>query len=310
MSGATAAVGSAAGAAGATGAASGAGAPAGASDGGGLLTGQGTPGGGTGGAAAGGAGASFLDSLPADIRGDVAFKDIKDVGALAKAYLHGQKLIGRDPTTVLALPAANDDNAAWDAVYARLGRPDKPDGYQLADVAGFQADAALRDKFLDTAHKAGLSARQANALYAWYGQANVEAAAASAAQQRAAGQAAVTALRQEWGQAFDEKTLDARTAVRHYGGDALVALLDQSGLGDNPVLARAFAQAGAALREAKIVGGESGQRSFSPAEARQQINTLQADKAFVEAYRDPRNPGHKDAVARMSALYGAAFPPE
>ncbi len=267
-------------------------------------------------AGAGAAGAStaapvaFAESLPEDIRGEAVFRDIKDLGSLAKGYLHAQRLIGHDPKNLLVMPAP-DDADAWNGVYARLGRPEKPDGYQLAAAPeGVQPDEALRGTFLAKAHEAGLSNKQADALYSWW---NGEAATRAQAAAQAATQAqdaATASLKSEWGQAYDQRLDAARRALAHYGDEKLAAKMEATGLGNDPDVVRLFAKLGAQLQEDGLVGraGEGAPGMASPGEARQQISGLYTDKTFMASYMDKRSPGHAEAVARMAALHEQAYP--
>ena len=57
-------------------------------------------------------------------------------------------------------------------------------------------------------------------------------------------------------------------------------------------------------------GGGDGFRTLSPAEAKAEISTLQADENFTKAYTTQNHPGHKDAVDKMTRLFEYANPPE
>ncbi len=264
------------------------------------------------GAPAGGAAlaspATFAETLPEGIRGEAAFKDIKSLDDLAKGYLNAQKLIGVPPEQILRLPTT-DDPEAWKTVWQRLGRPDSPDKYEgLADPQGATVDPRFKQAFLQQAHDAGLSARQAKSLFDWY---NSEAAGAVQSRQQAAEQRvtqSVQTLKTEWGTAFDQKLSEARAALQHYGDNDLVAFLDESGHGNDPRVLRAFAKLGAQLREDGLIGAATSRGLHSPTEAIQQINALKGDAAFTKAYTDSKHPGHADAVTRMRTLYEQAYP--
>lgn len=263
--------------------------------------------------------APFADSLPAEIRADGAFRDIKDLAGLAKSYVHAQKLLGnRDPKTLFAIPGADDDKA-WGEVYDALGRPASHDKYELPQVQlpdGLAIDDALKGEFLKTAHANGLSTRQAAKLYEWY---NAQAAARWKADSDAAqrGQAdGLAALKTEFGQAFDAKIDLAHKALAHYSEKALgpkagafIQYLEQTRLGDNPEMVKVFAAMGAALQEDGLIGkGGPGTGIRTPTEAQQEISALNRDQVFMKDYRDKRAPGHTDAVARMEGLYKQAYP--
>ncbi len=75
------------------------------------------------------------------------------------------------------------------------------------------------------------------------------------------------------------------------------------------MLARTLAKLGEQLQEDGVLGrGSASAGGKSPAEAKQEINALLADKAFAGTYSNKRDPGHADAVARMQRLYEMAHP--
>lgn len=260
---------------------------------------------------------AFADSLPEDIRADASFRDIKDLGGLAKSYLNATKMIGGRPEDLVKLPAP-DDAEGWNSVFTKLGRPEKPDGYKLSAAPdGVPVNEELRGSFLEAAHASGLTAKQADTLYTWWnGQAGgqMQAMEAAAAQNQAR---ATEALKAEWGAAFDQNLHLARRAIEHFGGEDLAKTLatvktaDGVLLGDLPQLAKLFAPLGKMLSEDGVLGkggGGGGADVFSPTEARQQIAALQGDPQFVKAWTDAKAPGHADAVAKMSRLYEFAHP--
>jgi hypothetical protein len=241
------------------------------------------------------------------------FKDIKDLEGLARGYHGATKLIGVPADQLIRMPGA-DDQAAWDTVYNRLGRPEKADGYKFEAPKlpeGLSVDEKLQGWFQTTAHKHGLSARQAAGLYADWNALQGENFTASNAATAAKIAADQQALKTEWGDAYDQKLDDARNAIRHYGGDKvgdLIKELDTTGWANHPTLTRAMAEMGKQLREDGLIGKGGGSSALSPAEAQQQINALRADAAFLKVYTTKSDPGHADAVARMQALYAQAHP--
>ena len=102
-----------------------AGGPGGAASPGGAPAGASSPGG------AAPPPVAFAESLPEDIRGEAAFRDIKSLPDLAKGYLHATRMVGGRPEDLIKVPTSPEDQAAWDAAFGKLGRPEKPDGYQF-----------------------------------------------------------------------------------------------------------------------------------------------------------------------------------
>jgi hypothetical protein len=160
---------------------------------------------------------AFADTLPEDIRTDPVFRDIRDLDGLARTF-HGQaKFIGIPRDRLLALPADPADAEAMAPIYDRLGRPEKPEAYQFKTDAlpeGVTRDEATEGWFRSTAHKLGLSQRQASALFeAWNAHVG-ERIGAATRQSAQAHEAAIGALKTEWGDAFDEKLRVAKAATQ------------------------------------------------------------------------------------------------
>lgn len=126
----------------------------------------------------------------------------------------------------LTLPKDANDKAAWDAFYARLGRPENADGYELPVPDGDSGEFA---KALAPAlHEAGVTKAQAaklatafNQIVAGRAQALDQAAAAEAAKQE-------TTLKTEWGAQYGSNVDLAKRAAAAFGVDAAkVSALEQ-----------------------------------------------------------------------------------
>lgn len=74
------------------------------------------------------------DWLPKEYHTDPAFRDIADVGSMAKAYKNAQQLVGAKALVKPAAGASPEEMAAWRKL---LGVPEKPDGYKQLDFTGF-----------------------------------------------------------------------------------------------------------------------------------------------------------------------------
>uniref|UniRef100_UPI0019553C3F hypothetical protein n=1 Tax=Methylobacterium sp. B34 TaxID=95563 RepID=UPI0019553C3F len=138
---------------------------------GGAASGIGAPDGGAGGAPASSSGFDWTGAL-----GDQAqtFQPLlqakgwkSPVDALT-AYQNLETHVGR----AIVPPGADAKPEDWAPVYDKLGRPQAPDGYTgVARPADLPADFLPDDDlsgFRQAAHTAGLSDRQAQALFGWF----------------------------------------------------------------------------------------------------------------------------------------------
>jgi hypothetical protein len=122
------------------------------------------------------------------------------------------------------------------------------------------------------------------------------------AQEAQESEKAITSLKQEWGQAFDQNIGAGRRAVAALGLDAGKLAAYEEKLGTAEML-KLFATLGSKMGE-DTFAGERGEGGFnkSPAQARSEIADLKLDKGFMDKYLS----GDRDAVAKMSRLMEAA----
>lgn len=102
----------------------------------------------------------------------VGTKGYKSIADIAKAAQNAESIIGRS----VVLPDDKAKPEDWDKVFNRLGRPEKPDGYEFklpqGVPEGMPYDAEFAKTFKGAAHAAGLTAKQATALHDfWTGEA-------------------------------------------------------------------------------------------------------------------------------------------
>jgi len=252
----------------------------------------------------------WRSSLPEDLRSHPALIDIKDVGGLAKSYVHAQSMIGADK---IVIPKPDASPAEMADFYNKLGRPGAAEGYRFSEttVEGVPKDEATQKWARDIFHKHGLTQKQADGLYQDY-VTKVGGDMRSMQESRGAQrEQALEQLRGEWrGNEFDVNVQLAQRAVKTFGSEELVKYLNDSGEGDNPMLIRLFANIGKQLGEDQAFGGRSSQSGFvaGPEAAKAEIGKLQTDTDFQKAYMNKDAPGHKEAVERMERLFKVAYP--
>lgn len=247
-------------------------------------------------------------ALPEDLRADPALKPVKDVVDLAKGYVHAQKLVGMDRNKFLVLPGEDADEDTLNQFYGKLGRPEDPEQYELpVDDKMFSDDFKRNEDmekwFKGTAHKLGLSNKQAKGLYAEfinYSKGTFDQTTQTLAQAK---DEATAALKKEWGAAYDAKLAKAVAPVKAMGDESFVQFLDTSGLGNHPEFIKMMAKIGEALGEDSISDKSKNTPAMTPAEASAAIAQKQMDKEFMTAYRTKDHPSHAYAMAEMSKLF-------
>ena len=139
----------------------------------------------------------------------VVAKGWKDTNSIVKSYKELEKFSGRDKNDFIEIPKGED--ADLSEVYARLGRPDKAEDYELQD-----SDFAKAAK--EVLFKEGITKKQAKALEKWideYSQSQVKAAEEKAASEaEARGKASVEALKKAWGADFEKNIAISKNTAK------------------------------------------------------------------------------------------------
>jgi hypothetical protein len=236
-------------------------------------------------------------SLSDEIRSDKSLENIKDIEGLAKSYVHAQKLVGSDKIPVPNKYATDKD---WDAVYEKLGRPKTADGYKFDLPQDKQVDEASLKEFSTQAHKLGLLPSQAQGVVKFYNDITARSLQDADSKALAARETSTKELKQEWGQAFDQKVSQAATLAKSVGATELLDanLADGTKLGDHPVMIKAFAELASKMGEDSIVQA-SGPTYLTPNQIEKQIGELTQTGS---AYWDKRHPNHQAAVQEVLAL--------
>lgn len=236
----------------------------------------------------------WKSALPDDLKSAKSLQSINSIEDLVKAHVNAQTLIGKRVDEMTPEQIA--------AYQQKAGRPETPDGYQLELPEG--ADESLVGWFKNTAHGLGLPAEQTGKLFAAYNEMvseqtkNLEIAAQSQAIED------VKSLKREFGPDFDKRSELAVRALEEFGGPELKELVINAGLGNNPILVKAFAKAGAMLAEGKFVeGNSSGKFGLTASEATSKIEALRKDPVFMQSYTNPSSSGYQNALKQMEDLY-------
>jgi len=238
--------------------------------------------------------ADWRDSIPEEIRGHSSLEHINDIGALAKSYVHAQQMVGADK---VALPGKSATSDEWNEVYAKLGRPESPDGYELAYnniPEGAEMDQDMVSWFKDTAHKAGINPQQAQLMLDSYNEMQFADAESIGAEAQARIEQVESELRKEYGQAFDDRMALANGVLAEFGNPEIteVQLADGTMLGDHPEIIRMLSNMGVYLRDKvgeDTLEGVQTTGGLTPDAAMQKIRELTAPNT---PYWDARHPEH------------------
>ncbi len=235
------------------------------------------------------------------------------LGDVIKSTMSLEKLKGARAEELLRLPKSDAD---LPELWSKLGRPEKPDGYQLPEHKLDEGGIDLRPVLLPKAHEVGLTQKQVAALDSHLnevlrglGKRQDEAFAARVAQE-------TEALRAEWGEQYDRRLSVASKAVEKLREASGLELSEGQLLAAEKVLGSAWltklmygvAQMAGGIGEAQFVDGDVGERGvgMSRAAALAALEQFQADPRNREALTSGRShPGYQAAnreLVRLSML--------
>lgn len=243
------------------------------------------------------------------IRNWAANKGWQDPMAALESGYNLEKLIGFEKagrTVVMPKDDATPEERA--AFFQKLGAPQKADGYKLPETL---AQDPLAKKFQEVAHKNGMLPKQFEETLNWY-QGEAQAMQAQQQTQRAAqSEQDMTALKGEWGQAYDKQIELAKRAAGEFlpaktpqeRQDMLAAIENAVGTG---AMLRFFARVGEGLGEHAVhsSGEAGGFDAMTPAQARSRIDALKSDREWADAYLK----GDAGKRAEMERLIKFAYP--
>lgn len=227
----------------------------------------------------------------------------KGFGDVLKTYAEAQKFIGGSIRLPGEKDAPQDREKKLNDVYAKLGRPESPDKYdlKLPEVGGIKWDDNAVGMFKQTAHKLGLNSTQLNGLLTMYGEhlktglPNIEALNQQGAQ----------ALQEHWGVNAKRNAVMAENGFKQLalaelgaeGSERLLDAINASGFGSNPDFVRVVARIVSETGEDKYVDGVDNHRTDEQTD--DEIRTLMGSKEYM----DDRLPGHQAAVDKVRRLF-------
>ena len=241
---------------------------------------------------------SFLETLNEEYRDVPSMQKFTDVNGMAKSYINLEQMVGADK---IAIPGKSATPDEWREVYNRLGSPTDPKDYSVEVPEGILQEGE-NEAFRNALYEAGLNNSQAQKM------SDFMSGIVDSAQQRfeqSADEARYNSeqeLRQEYGQAFDQKLELARgAATTLLGGTEMfdeIQLADGRMLGDEPRIIKMFAELAAQIGEDNIVG-ETNELIMTPDEAKNEALKLMAEKP----YQEKSHPQHDFYVQEVNRLF-------
>ena len=210
----------------------------------------------------GGVTPAWTAQLPDDLKKNETLTGHKTIGELGKAYLdlHGKsanavQLPGKDAT--------DEDRATF---YQRLGRPDKPDGYQFEEVKlpeGLEYSKDIEKEFRKVFHDHGLSNEQAANIHKSYMGMLVSEHKKLGDLSKQYQEKTIQTLKGEWKDDYSSNVELATRGIKKAGelagvSEDLTKFMNDSRLGDHPLFLKVFHAIGKAISEDTALGTGGG----------------------------------------------------
>jgi hypothetical protein len=205
--------------------------------------------------------------LPKDLQTDESTTRFATIGDLWKSYRELEGKIGSS----IALPGKDAKPEDWAAFWEKCGRPKNPGEYALQKIKDLPQGLEYGDDagYRARAHALGLTKEQAEGMYAFINEDTLARYKDLVQAQQRKAEETELSLRKEWGKDFEAKYESMRRAVTTFGNEEVLSLFGQTGLTNDPRIARMFAKIGEALGEGAFVeddgsiSASSGERRFS-----------------------------------------------
>lgn len=248
-------------------------------------------------------------TLTGDYATDPVFKNFENGEDLLRSYKHAQSMIGTPPDQLARKPGVDATQQDWDKYHEFNGRPKLSKDYtapKLPDGKEYNKEAMAQ--FQEWSHKAGLNNDQFQKIVGSYKDAQEALAQKETLEYNQKVEETDSLMKKEWGSAYEQTRTDINRAFNAYGEEGLKAELEDKGMGASPKMLRFLAKIGKGLAESNALGSTGGGnpdgRVMGATEAQTAIRELQGDKTFMDAYKK----GDPSAQARMTRLYGFAYP--
>lgn len=268
----------------------------------------------------GGAPAGFLEQFDADTRAALEKVGAQDAGSLAKQFLDAQSYIGSS-IRVPSEEAGEEDRRAFyekiqkhapdliprpdsadaeamNALWSQLGKPQDANEYSLPEGVSKEDVTDL----LGFAHEANLTNSQVNTLIGKMSEQST--AQQTEAQQRF--EQDQQALRQEWGQAYDQNIQTVANLVKQTGAPEAIATAAAKGELDSTVAKWLHGLSSQFKGEGTELSGQQGQpTSMTPQEATAQLDEIYSNREHP--LHMPSHPSHANAIRRVVELNAYAL---
>lgn len=214
-------------------------------------------------------------------------KGWKDAGAAVESYRNLEKLQGVPADQLIRLPKP-DDATGWEGVWNRLGRPSKPEDYQLAVPEG--ADPSFAKEFAGWLHANGIPKAAGQKIAQSLNERAMSLAKTQETEAATKLEADKASLKSKWGAAYDQNLALATKTGAEFGlkKETIDAIQKSGSYGE---VMDFLASVGARFGEDAFVAPNSTPPSgfsgaLTPGQAQAAIKAKFQDTDFMKRFRD------------------------
>jgi len=250
---------------------------------------------------------NWRDTLPDNLKAHPLFEKYNSPHEALAAFVDAQKLIGPEK---IIMPGKDADDKEWnERVFDRLGRPKEAKDYQLPLDLTIPKDLPMSEKltqgFREQAHKLGILPKQFQGLYKWFMNEQIAQYNDIITANKATADESRTALRTEWGAAFDQNLSIAERVMQTYGNENVINFIKQNGLNADANFVKFLHNIGKVLSEDQLTG-KPPSLTMSPEEAKAELSKMENDPKHP--LFNENHPEHKVALEKRDMLYRQAYP--
>lgn len=245
---------------------------------------------------------TWTTNLSPDLQNYVSTKGFKSPETVLDSYRNLEKLHGVPSERLLKLPEKSDD-PSWGDIYSKLGRPEKAADYGFKAPEG--GNEALADWAKNAMHEAGLSHSQAEKIFNGFSEFETNQNAQSGQDYATNIEAQETALKKEWGIAYDKNVNLAQKAANSFGIEAEMMDSMEKAMGFDGLM-KHLQNIGSKMGEDSFVGGDApaGFGAMTPPQAQSRLRALRADSSFSKRLMNK----DIEATTEWDNLHKMAYP--
>jgi len=241
----------------------------------------------------------WRDFVPEDIRNEKVFDRTKNIEGVFKSLASAERKFGMK---AVPLPGENAEQEEWDEFYKATGRLEKPEDYKI------EKDPTIPDEFWPddivnilqkSAFEAGNNPKQAAIYGKNFNEFLKKQIETAQTEQKLQYDESINELKTEWSSKYDSNIHIGNIALeKGTAGDNKLKERVKEKFGADPDFARLMRNLGVNFKESELIDADAVQPDTLA-----EIDEKMAQLRESDAYKNKMNPGHADAIKRMSQLY-------